>query len=543
MKKIFLYIVAIGVLGSSCSLDRTPYAQISEQELSDIEGSLASVTIGNYARLKGWVENWHRVTEYPGANVALSGTTTDNLFFSYNYQRLVTSSRVNNYWEQSYRTIVGANAAIEQLEALAGSANEQLLAENLYLRGMLYFYLTNVFGRPYYQGTNNLAVPLKLTSSIEDNTPRATVGAVYDQVEADLLRAEPLFTESKENIFASRESVQALLARLYLYKGDNAKAVEYANKVINSGRFSLLSTAELPDYIVRVPENNPETIFAIRHVKDVDYESNGWYTIGSLYANFLGSGWGEMYASRPYLELIRQYPTDVRYSFVLPQVVDPNVIWALYVNDDYLYRYKVVTRVGDDYEYTEEGQTYTLLKTANNVGGYDYSIDVEGKVRTVLIDNALDMRNGYPKYFITKASGQEGQAHLLSPIISRLAEIHLIRAEANAKLGNDQAALDDVNLLRSRAGIPAVGLHTLSNLGSKSVFDVVMEERQLELAWEGHAKFDVFRNGLTMDRRYPGTHLSGANPKYTIAPDAPEVIEYIPENQIVISGGLLEQNP
>lgn len=543
MKKIHLFTLISIFATASCSLDRTPYDSISDERLSEIEGSLGSVTMGNYSRLKGWVENWHRVTEYPGSNVALSGTTTDNLFYSYNYQRLVTSSRVNNFWEQSYRTIVGTNAVIEQIEAIGNSANDQLLAENLYIRSMLYFYLTNVFGRPYYQGVNNLAVPLKLTSDVDDNTPRATVGQVYDQIEADLLRAEALFVEEKENIYATREAVEALLARIYLYQQRNEEALEYANKVINSGRFSLVTTAQLPNYIVSVPEDNPETIFAIRHVKDVDYDSNGWYTIGSLYANFLGSGWGEMYASRPYLELVRKYPTDVRYSFVLPVVTNASVLWALYVTDNYQYAYKVVNQVGDDYQYEENGVTHTLIKTPKDVGGYDYFIDIDGAVRTVLIDNQLDMRNGYPKYYITKASGQEDQAHLLSPIISRLAEVYLIRAEANAKLGNGQSALDDVNLLRTRAGIPSQGLYTMANLGEKTIFEVVMEERQLELAWEGHHKFDVFRNGLTMDRRYPGTHLAGATPKFTIEPTDPAVVEFIPENQIVLSGGILEQNP
>ncbi len=101
----------------------------------------------------------------------------------------------------------------------------------------------------------------------------------------------------------------------------------------------------------------------------------------------------------------------------------------------------------------------------------------------------------------------------------------------------------DVNVIRTRAGIPTPGLWTSANLGSLTAMDVVMQERQLELNLEGHRKFDVFRNGLTMDRRYPGTHLSGSNPFYTIPSTSKDVIEYIPEQQIIVSKGVLVQNP
>ncbi|MFD2598039.1 RagB/SusD family nutrient uptake outer membrane protein [Sphingobacterium corticis] len=547
MKNLTIYSCILGLICSGCNLDRTPFSHIAEDDLTAIEGSLASLTVGNYSQLKGWVENWHRITEYPGTNVSLSGTTSDHLYPSYNLQRLVNSIRVNNFWEMSYRNIVGCNLIIERIAEGESDEHDQLLAENLYLRGMLYFYLTNVFGRPYNQGPDNLSVPIKLSTNIQENPIRSTVEEVYLQIEQDLLRAEQLFTSKKKNIYASKEVAQALLARMYLYQGKNDKALEYADKVIQSGRYSLLPTSEFPNYSIKIPEDNSETIFAIRHVKDVDYASNGWFTIGSLYAHYLGSGWGEMYASRTYLELIRKYPTDVRYTFI--EAVPTNnptqfdETWALYVNDDYRYAYKVVSAHGDDYTYLENGVIKRLIKQPNNVDGYDYFVEDGNRLKTVLIEEAMDMRNGYPKYYISKASGQEGQAHLLSPVISRLAEIYLIRAEANAKLGNYSAALNDVNTLRTRAGIPDVGLYTLSNLGKKSVMDVIMEERQLELAWEGHSKFDHIRNGITIDRRYPGTHLSGATPLFVIPASSPSIIEYIPERQIVLSGGVLTQNP
>ena len=543
MKKLTLYIASLGILMSSCDLKKTPYDSLTKEEINKIEGGIETLNLGNYHNLKSWVENWHRLTEYPGDNVSLSGTTTDNFFYSYNYQRLVNNSRANSLWSLSYKIIVGTNIILEQINAGESDKNDQIIAENLYIRSLMYFYLTNLFGKPYNQGTENLAVPIKLSSNVNENNPRNTVGEVYAQMEKDLLEAESLFKENKGNIYATKESTQALLARLYLYKEDQAKALEYANKVINSGKYSLLSTAEYKDFAVKAPENNPEAIFAIKFVKDVDYKDNGWYTIGSMYANIQGSGWGEMYASRSYLEAVRKYPEDVRYSLIEPVVLDNKVWKAYYVNDALKYENVTVTKNGDDYTYVDtDNSSKQLIKESNGAGAYQYYIQIAGKKRTVLIDHLLDARNGYLKYYILKCSGQEGQAHLWSPVISRLSEIYLIRAEAYAKLGQTQQAEDDVNMIRKRAGIPVAGLITIGNLGNRTALDAVLDERQLELAWEGHRKFDIFRNGRTLDRNYPGTHYVNANSFLSIEANSKLIIDLIPEQQIVLSNGVLVQN-
>ena len=544
MKKILIYSSVALLFTSACSLDKTPYDSLTNESIDNTPGAIQALNNGNYHSLKNWVQNWHRVTEYPGDNVSLSGTTTDNLFYNYNYQRIVSNARVNDFWAASYKIIAGTNHLIARLEESQDEATDQIMAENLYLRSLMYFYLANVFGKPYNQSPQtNLAVPLKLADDPFEVLPRNTVKEVYDQVEKDLLQAESLFGEYKSNIYASVYATQALLARLYLYKGDNQKAIEYADKVIESGEFSLLSTANYGWLSTSAPESNVENIFAIKFVKDVDYPDNGWATIGSMYANFEGSGYGEMYASRTYLEKIRKYPEDVRYKMIQPVVVNAGELHAYYVTDDYKYKSVIVKKSGSDYNYEVAGQTTTLIKESNGAGSFQYYIQIEGKKRTVLIDNKLDNRNGYLKYYILKCSGQEGQAHLWSPMISRLAEIYLIRAEANAKLGNTSAALNDVNLIRKRAGIPEAGLWTSANLDGKTVLDVVLDERQLELAWEGHRKFDVFRNGYTLDRHYPGTHYSDSNSFLEVEATAKEAIEYIPEQQIILSNGIIVQNP
>ncbi|MGX5858775.1 RagB/SusD family nutrient uptake outer membrane protein, partial [Dyadobacter jiangsuensis] len=64
----------------------------------------------------------------------------------------------------------------------------------------------------------------------------------------------------------------------------------------------------------------------------------------------------------------------------------------------------------------------------------------------------------------------------------------------------------------------------------------------LEMAFEGHRRYDVFRNKLYLDRQYPGTHFSGSNAFYTVPYTHNRVVEYNPEQQIQIQPNLV-QNP
>ena len=86
MKKIVYILASVTFLSlTSCDLGYEPYTSIPEGEIDHIDGSPKNLTLGNYSLMKNWVENWHRITEYPGDNFALSGSTTDNLMNNYNY--------------------------------------------------------------------------------------------------------------------------------------------------------------------------------------------------------------------------------------------------------------------------------------------------------------------------------------------------------------------------------------------------------------------------------------------------------------------------
>ena len=73
------------------------------------------------------------------------------------------------------------------------------------------------------------------------------------------------------------------------------------------------------------------------------------------------------------------------------------------------------------------------------------------------------------QFYITKCSREGEDSHLHSPIISRLSEIYLNRAEAYAKLGNYSAALADLNTIRERSISVVDTLHWMQQTPAKEL--------------------------------------------------------------------------
>lgn len=76
-------------------------------------------------------------------------------------------------------------------------------------------------------------------------------------------------------------------------------------------------------------------------------------------------------------------------------------------------------------------------------------------------------------------------------VVYRLAELYLIRAEANAHLGNMDAATYDINIIRSRAGLEMVDVTS-----QQEALQKIEQERRIELCFEwGLRWFDLKRTG------------------------------------------------
>jgi starch-binding outer membrane protein, SusD/RagB family len=79
-------------------------------------------------------------------------------------------------------------------------------------------------------------------------------------------------------------------------------------------------------------------------------------------------------------------------------------------------------------------------------------------------------------------------------IVLRLAEMYLIRAEANARLGAADATVRaDLDAVRARAGLAPLAVTVT---GQAALLTAVLQERRVELAFEGHRFFDLRRHGV-----------------------------------------------
>ncbi|UJP64635.1 RagB/SusD family nutrient uptake outer membrane protein [Mongoliitalea daihaiensis] len=109
--------------------------------------------------------------------------------------------------------------------------------------------------------------------------------------------------------------------------------------------------------------------------------------------------------------------------------------------------------------------------------------------------------------------------------VFRLAEIYFIRAEAAVFTNSDpNAGLADLNTIRERAGLQA-----LTGFGTTDAFvDAILQERRVELNYEGHRFFDLVRYNRI------GTVLG--------MPDFRRVWP-IPRDELLVSQGVLVQNP
>ena len=328
-----------------------------------------------------------------------------------------------------------------------------------FLRGLAYLKLAQLWGE----------VPV-FTEAGGSTTERQELNVVFNQIVSDLTDAESLLLDySGDPRVPSKQAAQALLARTYLVWGDNPlsqaevaaiangqsdpafsktdarlqKAVEYANKVISSGRLAL--DPEYNKLYGRDYESNKrgtnEHLFTIAHDGDKKDAQGNHQTHCSWTFPFQNGENGNGYTQNH------------------TEVADDDLY------DDWKAEQPNDKRLAETYfvevKNPETGLThhyYSPIYTPINGKGVDQSYD--------------------------DAENLEIKQNSVDRIEIRYAEVLLIKAEALVQLGRNSEAAEPFNQLRRRAGIAEV---------SAPSFDQIKREWDYEFTYEQFSVLNSYR--------------------------------------------------
>lgn len=506
--KYSVSVLLLSLTFASCSLEETPYSVTAEQLAQSEDGATQLVT-GIYATF--W-DNWCMEQTYmawmdydqdhsAGPSWVLSSAGSGDVTSHYAY------NTNNDLWCMFYRMINRANKAKEALETTDAYQNDpkirQLYGEVLFLRSFAYFHLVRMYG----------AVPLRLTSQNEENCPRSSVGKVYEQITNDLEESlNYLNYLSEGNVgawgHADKTAASILLARVYCtmgaaaltnsgaemivdIKGDKkrftcdkvdgaenfdaqkcyTRAKELCDNIINRKGidFDLM-----PDYLSIWGGNNArnkEFVWGAAAGSDVDFQTSG---LNNYFTPAPYGGSGAWIYMAP--NLYQQYDED-----------DDRIVhgiwhyyWASYTNKKWI-------------AYPANSDKYNAAHLPDNLKAVstEFNSSYKGAVPCLTKWYKDDISN--PSFYSKKEPATSQQ----DVILIRFAEAYLLRAEAEVELGNIDAAMQDVDVIRKRA--KATTLYQGKVTDKVEARSLVLKERALEFCMEFNRKFDLLRWGLYLN--------------------------------------------
>jgi hypothetical protein len=447
---------------SSCSDDftnRPAEDAISLDSYYSNNDQVTSATNGMYSRTWFQMYNkfWWALEVGSGNMFSYSSDVAGLRTFSLNG----SDPELVNGWSSLWANVQQSNMIINFLASRVGPEVSQDVLQNTigeayFMRATAYFDLVRLWGPvPIIEN------PLDYTSNPYVNTN--TVADVYKLIEMDYLKAIDRLVEKNRganytnNGHVSKGSARAMLAKVYLYMKEYAKAKSMAEIVINSGEFKLLGGDQLPnksfgDLFTYGNNNNEESIFALQWKGDGNYGS----------ANNCNTQFGFKDGTLS--------TSNASYAGVFGPSQD---IFTLYTNGDKR-RHETVMIAGD---------TYPNMKTTNGIG---FTVPANK-------DLAQGSGGAIKKYCLGVVNGSvTGQVDAWAMMdnntyVMRYAELLLIHAEAilagDASTSN-AVALKSLNAVRNRAGLDSVTSFTT---------DDIFTERRKELCFEGDYWFDLGR--------------------------------------------------
>ena len=247
--------VGIGIAATSCEgyLDITPDGQVKRDEMLATNEGVEDALYGVYAKLRNTTlygqEMYFSSLEIMSQTLYCYGNTGVTALGQYDYNNTSVKNVFAMVWNDMYNNISNVNSVLNAplVEGATAYPANIYKGEALALRAMMHFDLMRLFAEQITVNPNAKGIPYATEFSLK--TPDfETLAENYNHVLADLQEAELLLADEGEyenttsfmsdrQIHLNLHAVRALMARVYLTKGDKDKALEYAEKVIaQSGR-------------------------------------------------------------------------------------------------------------------------------------------------------------------------------------------------------------------------------------------------------------------------------------------------------------------
>lgn len=329
MKKIYyktLALLAIALSTYSCSADWLDL-EPSDEAASDVairNVSDAKIALnGVYNIIKGSSS----ATEYYAADMIYYGDVRgdDMQTFvessnrtNWAYEMRYSISGADNMWYIPYSVINRSNKLIKAIEDGQVKDGDAAVVNNIkgqavMARALAHFDLLRVYSLPYDVSTNGdkYGIPVVTKPQTPDaQNGRNTIKEVYTQVITDLTEAINLMNADNKVSFFNSWTAKLLLARVYLYQGDNTKAFELSEDLIKNSPYRLWTTDEYASAWSITPssQKNTESLFEIGITN-----TNDWTDRGGIAYLYNQNGYAEAHITKAFYDLLnKDYVNDAR---------------------------------------------------------------------------------------------------------------------------------------------------------------------------------------------------------------------------------------